>query len=591
MSTISEKLLALRNLMKSHSIDAYVIPSGDQHGSEYPSAYWQARAWISTFNGSAGTIIVTMDNAYLWADGRYHTQAEELLKNSPITLFKQGLPGVLSFQDWLVTNLDNNSTVGFDGRQFSVATVEKMIDSFEEKGIKISTMHDLVGEIWMDRPNFPLEKNFDLPLSSAGKTRADKINDVLAVIEKADANTFLLTSLDDIAWLFNIRLSNAMPAFGQVFAVISRDERVLFASSMNVVDVKNILEQEGIKILPYEDIFSYVKNLPNSTTIYFDPASVNWNLYHLIPEKCQKVEGTNPTKLMKSMKNEVEIKNSRHAHLKDGIAMTKFLYWLEQNVHNENITEYSAGCKLDELRWAQPDSFGPSFNTIAGYGPNGAMMHYSAKQDNTAILKPEGFFLVDSGGQYLDGLTDTTRTIALGGLSDDMKLHYTLALKGLIALSMAKFPKGTKGCNLDVLARQPLWELGLDYRCGTGHGVGYFLNVHEGPQGISQALSNVPLDLGQMTTIEPGFYAEGKYGIRIENIVLTVLDKQTEYGDFYKFDYLTLCPIDLKPVIKELLTSDQIAYLNDYHADVFAKLSAHLEADEVAWLKLATKAI
>ncbi len=588
---IAEKLAALRQLMTEKGIDAYIVPSSDPHGSEYPVDHWKSRAWVSTFKGSAGTVVVTADKAGLWTDGRYHTFAEELLKDTPIDLFKDRLPGVPTINDWLNETLAENSTVGFDGRLFSTTAVKAMQKKFEDKKISLISEFDLFQQIWTGRPELPLEENFDHDVKYTGKTRNAKLNELRAKMAEQKANVHILTTLDDIAWLYNIRLRNAMPAFGQAFSVVTEKEAHLFIAEKNITDVKEKLVDDGITLHPYEDAENFIAALPKDASVLLDPAKLNWSLYHAIPAKCAKVETANPTNLMKSIKNEAEIANSRNAHVKDGVAMVKFIHWMYQNLGEIKITECSAADKLAEFRWEQPDSFGPSFTTIPGYKDHAAQMHYSAEPATAYELEQEGFFLVDSGGQFLDGLTDTTRTFALGPVSEEQKRHYTLVLKGVIALSQAKFMKGTRGCNLDILARQPLWNEGIEYRCGTGHGVGYFLNVHEGPQNFSQGLTDVPIELGMMTTIEPGCYLEGRYGIRIENIVLTVKDKETEFGEFYKFEYLTLCPIDTTPVIKELLTAEEVAYLNDYHQTVYEKLSPLLTAEESEWLKNATAAI
>lgn len=584
---ISDKLSALRQEMAAKNIDAYIIGSSDPHGSEYPVGYWQARAWISSFAGSAGTVVVTADTAGLWTDGRYHTVAEELLADLPIDLFKQGVDGVQTVNEWLVDNLAEGSTVGFDGRLFGVKAVKGMNDAFADKKLNVVSEFDLFENIWIDRPELPFEKQFDHLVKYCGKSRAEKFTELRKVMAEKKANVHILTTLDDIAWLFNIRTSNTMPAFGQAYAVIEEEGIKLFVPERNVADVKDVLEADGVELLPYDAIIDYVKTIENRAVLV-DPAKINWGLYNQISESCTKVEAANPTNLMKAVKNEVEVVNSRTAHIKDGVAMVKFIQWLDTNIGKIKITELSADEVLTKFRWEQEDSFGPSFGTIPGYKDHAALPHYNATPECEYELKPEGLFLVDSGGQYLDGLTDTTRTFALGPVSEDQKKHYTLVLRGMLSLSMAKFLKGTRGCNLDVIARQPLWDAGLDYRHGTGHGVGYFLNVHEGPQNFSQSVSDVPMEIGMMTTIEPGYYQEGSHGIRIENIVVTQKEEETQWGEFYSFEALTLVPIDKKPIIKELMTEREINYLNAYHQNVYEKLSPFLNEDEKAWLETAT---
>ncbi len=590
--SLDKKIAALRAEMQAKKIDAYIVPSSDQHLSEYPVDHWKSRAWLTDFHGSAATVVVTQDAVNFWTDGRYHTFAKELFADSPITLFKQGIPGVPSYDKWIAENMPKGTVVGFDGRLFSATALRNFTTLFvEENEMTLETSYDLFATVWQDRPALPVEKSFDFKVKYAGKSRNEKIEELREKMAELKADTFILSVIDDIAWLFNIRLDDAMPAFGQAFAIITKTEAIYFGSDASLVDVKESLTADGIVIKPYDSIADEVAKMTAEQTVLFDPAKLNSALFQAIPEACGQVEKANPTNLMKSIKNETEIVCTRNAHIKDGVAMVKFIHWLYNTVGKETLTEYGAAEKLEAFRREQPDSFGPSFTTIPGYMANGAMMHYSADPVNSAELKPEGFFLVDSGGQYIDGLTDTTRTFALGAVTDEMKKHYTLVLKGVLALSLAKYMKGTRGCNLDYLARQPLWNEGLDYRCGTGHGVGYFLNVHEGPQNFSQGLTDVAFVPGMMTTVEPGCYLEGKYGIRIENILLTVEDKKTEFGEFYKFEYLTLCPIDTTPVIPELLSPEEREYLNNYHADVYKQLSPGLTADEQAWLKTATAAI
>lgn len=584
---IDDKLNALRQEMADRNIDAYIIPSSDPHGSEYPVRHWQARAWVSSFNGSAGTVVVTQTSAGLWTDGRYHIVAEELLANLPIDLFKQGVDGVPTVNEWLTETLNAGATVGFDGRLFGVKAVNMMKKEFLPKKLKIVSEFDLFEKIWTDRPALPFEKQFDHLVKFSGKSRKEKLAEIRAKMAACKASAHLLTTLDDIAWLFNIRTANTMPAFGQAYAVIEQDNATLFIPEANITDVKATLTKDGVKTLPYETITDYLKAI-KASAVLIDPAAVNWTLYNLIPESCRKVEVPNPTNLMKSIKNQVEVANSRNAHIKDGVAMVQFIHWLECNIGKIKITELSADEMLTKCRWAQNNSFGPSFGTIPAYKEHAAMAHYSATPEGQHELKPEGLFLVDSGGQYLDGLTDTTRTFALGPVSEEQKIHYTLVLKGMLSLSMAKFLKGTRGCNLDIIARQPLWDHGLDYRHGTGHGVGYFLNVHEGPQGFSQGLNDVPMEVGMMTTIEPGYYVEGSHGIRIENIVVTQKEEETQWGEFYSFEALTLVPIDKKPIVKTLMSEREINYLNSYHQNVYEKLSPFLSESESTWLKAAT---
>jgi len=587
---ITKRLEELRKEMACKNIAAYIIPSSDPHGSEYPAPRWGARGWISNFHGSAGTVVVTAHSAGLWTDGRYHIFAEELLANQPIDLYKMGLPTVPTINQWLVDNLPENSTIGFDGRLFSASAVRTMKEVFKQKSFSISSEFDLLENIWTDRPGAPQEENFDYKIQYAGKSRQEKITVLRNEMTKAGADCHILTVLDDIAWLYNIRLNDAMPAFGQAYTIITLDQATLFIDAASIENCRQTLEDESIIIEPYDSIIDHVKLIPETSKILLSPKFTNWQIYSACPKSVQIIEAENPTRLLKSIKNDVEIKNSRHAHLKDGVAMVRLIRWVEENA-GTGITEWDVLLKSESFRREQKDNFGNSFTTIAGYKGNAAMMHYAPTPEKSLTLQKEGFLLIDSGGQYIDGLTDTTRTLMLGPVTDEMKKYYTLVLQGMIRLSMAKFPKGTRGISLDILARQALWQEGADYRCGTGHGVGHFLNVHEGPQGFSQAFVDVPLELGMMTTVEPGYYPAGQYGIRIENIVLTQFSETTEYGDYYNFEYLTLCPIDTKPILAELLSPAERTYLNNYHATVFDKLSPRLNEEEVAWLKTATKAI
>ncbi len=587
---MSARLQLVRSAMKKNNLDAYIIPASDPHGSEYPAARWASRAWISNFHGSFGSVVVTATQAGLWTDGRYHIFAEELLADQPMDLFKQGLPETPTINAWLVEQLPQASCVGFDGRLFNTDAVRTMKKEFAKSEFSICSEFDLMDDAWADRPGVPTEQNFDHLIEYAGKSRAEKLTRLRDKMTTLGADTHIITVLDDISWLYNIRLVDAMPAFGQAYTIVTQTEAILFIDSKSIIDVKEVLIADGLTILPYDSIISEVKALPETATILLSSKFTNWEVYNACPTSCKIIDAENPVRLFKSMKNEVEIANTKNAHLKDGVAMVRLLRWIEENLDNK-ITEWDVYTKADEFRRQQPLSFGQSFATIPGYKANAAMMHYAPSATCSATLEREGFLLIDSGGQYTDGLTDTTRTLMLGPVTDEMKKFYTLVLKGMVSLSMAKFPKGTRGTQLDVLARQPLWNEGANYRCGTGHGVGYFLNVHEGPQNFGPGMVDVPLELGMMTTVEPGYYPAGEYGVRIENIVLTTSAETTEYGEYYKFDFLTLCPIDTKPVLTELLSAKEIDYLNSYHQTVYDKLSKVLTAEECVWLKEATKAI
>ncbi|MFD3158556.1 aminopeptidase P family protein [Haloimpatiens sp. FM7330] len=591
--TVKERVESLRKLMKDRNIDAYIIPSFDAHQSEYVADHWKARAWISGFTGSAGTAVITNKENGLWTDGRYFIQAAKQLKGSGINLFKMGQPNVPTFIDWLYDILDENAVVGFDGRVFSVSDIKKMEKKFSKKNIKINVKYDLINLIWKDRPAIPMDKIFIHDVKYAGKSRSEKINEVRKHMKEKGATTYLLTSLDDIAWLYNIRGNdvNNNPVV-TAYALIKENESYLFISKEKVSkDIEEELCKEGVKVREYNEIQKYIEDLKDDDSVLYDPVKTNSWLYSLMPNNCEKIEEDNITTLMKAVKNDVEIGNLKKCHVRDGVAMVKFLYWLKNNVGKEKITEITASDKIENLRSQQQNFKEISFDTIAGYKDHAAMMHYKATPDITYELENEGMLLVDSGGQYLDGTTDITRTIVLGKLTDEEKFDYTLVLKSHIALATVKFLYGCTGTHLDAIARQPVWKYGLDYKCGTGHGVGFFLNVHEGPHRISPALNSVKMEDGMIITNEPGIYKEGKHGIRTENELLVVKDEKTDCGQFMRFESVTYCPYDLEGIKVEMLTEDEKEYVNNYHKMVYKKLSPYLNKEEQNWLANATKEI
>ncbi|CAM2736244.1 aminopeptidase P family protein [Hathewaya histolytica] len=590
---IKERVQELRKLMQEKGIQAYVIPSSDAHQSEYVAPHWKGREWISGFTGSAGTVVVTLDDAGLWTDGRYFIQAEKQLEGSGIKLFKMGQPSVPTIKEWLKSVLKDNDTIGFDGKTVSRTFAEELESTLYKKNIKFNLQWDLLGTLWNDRPSIPEDKIFTLDVKYAGLSRTEKINNVREEMKKLEGNNFLLSSLDDIAWLFNIR-GNDVPCNPVIisYALISLDEAILFVNGKKVPEnVRKELECDGILIKEYEEVENYLNRLKSGDSVIYDPTKTNMWLFNSIKEEAGKVEAQNITTKMKGIKSEVELENMRIAHIKDGVAMVKFLYWLDNNLGKERITEISATNKLEEFRKEGEDFKGISFGTIAGYKEHAAMMHYSATEDSDYELEKRGMFLVDSGGQYLEGTTDITRTMVLGELTQEEKRDFTLVLKGVINLSMAKFLYGVTGTNLDVLARRPLWEYGIDYKCGTGHGVGFFLNVHEGPHAIR--VNHVPtvFEEGMVVTNEPGVYKEGKHGIRLENILVVKKDESTESGQFMKFETITFCPMHLDGVVVELLSPEERTWLNNYHAEVYEKLSPYLDEEHRAWLKYQTRAI
>lgn len=590
---IRERVEKLRGLMKEKKIDAYIIPSSDAHQSEYVAEYWKGRRWISGFTGSAGTVVITLEDAGLWTDGRYYIQAQKQLNNSGIRLFRMADPGVQSYIEWLKDVLKEKNCVGFDGSILSVKKVKDMEKALKTKGITLNMEHDLINELWQDRPEIPTASIFVHDVKYAGKSRVEKLNEVRGEMKNKGTNYYLLTSLDDIAWLLNIRgadvLNNPIVIAN---VIISENNCYLFIDSSKVPhDIRAELESEGVEIRDYNKTQEFLQGLTESDSIIFDINKTNMSLYNAININSKKIECPNITTKLKAIKNEIEIENLRCCQINDGVAMVKFIKWLKSSVGKENITEISAEEKLEGFRKQQELFVGPSFDTIAGYKEHAAMMHYKATPENQYTLKNEGFLLVDSGGQYFNGTTDITRTIVLGKLTEEEKRDFTLVLKGYIALNTVKFLSGATGSNLDILARKPIWEYGIDYKCGTGHGVGFFLNVHEGPQGFSQVPNDIKLEKGMVVTNEPGIYKEGKHGIRTENVMLVCEDEKTEFGQFMKFEEITYCPIDLEGINKDMLTDSEKKWLNYYHKDVYTKLSPYLDEDQKRWLKEETRQI
>lgn len=590
---IIDRIRRLRKEMSDKGIDAYIVPSSDPHMSEYVAAHWEGRKWLSGFTGSAGTLVITQDSCGLWTDGRYYVQAEKQLEGTGIRLFKFGMEGVKSFTEWIADTLGQGECVGMDGKLFSVSQVRNMEKIFSKKGILINKEHDLLMGIWKDRPAIPRETVFVHDMVYAGRTAAQKIEDVREMMAQKGASYHLVSSLDDIAWLYNIRGGDV--AYNPVaisYALISEEKAWLFINEDKVsVPVREHLSDNGVEIEDYERIESYLSRLGRGDTILLDPQRVNSWLYDSIGREARIEEDTAITTILKAVKNQVEIENLKKAHIKDGVAMVKFLCWLDNNLSKEEITEITVADKLEEFRSQQENYMGLSFPTIAGYGDHGAIVHYQADEESAYTLKPHGLLLIDSGCQYLEGTTDITRTIALGPTTPQQRSDYTLTLKGNIKLSRTRFLKGATGTNLDILARLYLWEHGIDYKHGTGHGVGYFLNVHEGPQSISPRISMVKLEEGMLVSNEPGVYREGSHGIRIENLLLVAGDIETEFGEFLRFEPVTLCPIDLAAVEPDLLDEEEKRWLNQYHERVYDTLSPLLDEKERLWLKDKTKAI
>lgn len=595
---IKQRIENIRDLMKEKNIYAYIVPSSDYHQSEYVGDYFKSREFMSGFTGSAGTLIISMDEAGLWTDGRYFIQAENELKDSGIKLFKMGEEGVPTIEEYLLEKLPKNSTLGFDGRVMSVKEGQSLANKLAFKGINIEYKYDLVNDIWEDRCSLPTEKAFLLGTEYSGESFSDKLSRIRAVMKAKKATTHILASLDDIAWLFNIRgrdvKSNPVVLS---YAVISIDSVYLFIDKNKIgEDIRAELSKENVQIKGYEEVYEFIKKIEENEVVLIDTSKVNYAIYSNIPSNVQKIEERNPSILFKSIKNEIELKNIRNSHIKDGVAFTKFMYWLKNNIGKIEITEISATQKLEEFRREQDKFIEPSFSTIAAYKDHAAMMHYSATEESNYKLEPRDLFLVDSGGQYFDGTTDITRTIALGPIPENVRKDFTNVVRGMIRLSKAKFLYGCRGYNLDILARGPLWEEGIDYKCGTGHGIGFVLNVHEGPNGFRWKVredidDTCILEEGMVTTNEPGVYVENSHGIRIENEIVVRKAEKNEYGQFMDFEVITFAPIDLDAIDESLILKDEKVYLNNYHKQVYDKISPYLNEEEKQWLKTYTREI
>ena len=595
---IKQRIENIRDLMKEKNIYAYIVPSSDYHQSEYVGDYFKSREFMSGFTGSAGTLIISMDEAGLWTDGRYFIQAENELKDSGIKLFKMGEEGVPTIEEYLLEKLPKNSTLGFDGRVMSVKEGQSLANKLAFKGINIEYKYDLVNDIWEDRCSLPTEKAFLLGIEYSGESFSDKLSRIRAVMKAKKATTHILASLDDIAWLFNIRgrdvKSNPVVLS---YAVITIDSVYLFIDKNKIgEDIRAELSKENVQIKGYEEVYEFIKKIEENEVVLIDTSKVNYAIYSNIPSNVQKIEERNPSILFKSIKNEIELKNIRNSHIKDGVAFTKFMYWLKNNIGKIEITEISATQKLEEFRREQDKFIEPSFSTIAAYKDHAAMMHYSATEESNYKLEPRDLFLVDSGGQYFDGTTDITRTIALGPIPENVRKDFTNVVRGMIRLSKAKFLYGCRGYNLDILARGPLWEEGVDYKCGTGHGIGFVLNVHEGPNGFRWKVredidDTCILEEGMVTTNEPGVYVENSHGIRIENEIVVRKAEKNEYGQFMDFEVITFAPIDLDAIDESLILKDEKVYLNNYHKQVYDKISLYLNEEEKQWLKTYTREI
>lgn len=584
-------LEALRDLMRSKHIDAVIIPGTDPHQSEYPSEHWKFRDYVSGFTGSNGTAVVTLDDAGLWTDSRYFLQAAEQLEGSGFTLRKENIPGEPTVLEWLGEVLDEDAVVGVDGRLFSLIEANRIEIFCAQNGFMFAPDFRAAEAIWTDRLARPMNPAFVHDEALAGEDVDSKISRVVDALDAADADGLLITALDEIAWLLNLRGSDVdYTPVVIAFAYVSEDERVLFIDSEKVTsEVKDHLKKYGVKIKDYDDIEKFLGKISSTATVMVDPNRVSDALGQAMI--CNKTYMASPVIALKGVKNECQIAGFRQAMLYDGAAMVRMMMWLEQNVAN-GITEMDVDRRLQQERAAYASNRGDSFHMIAGYKDHGAIVHYEATDESAYTLAPEGLLLIDTGGQYLEGTTDITRTISLGNPTAAEKHDYTLILKGHLALSRAVFPKGTMGVQLDVLARGPLWNEGMTYLHGTGHGVGHFLGCHEGPQSIRMEANPTPLELGMVTSNEPGIYKTGEYGIRTENLLLCVpACSNEEWGEFYKFESLTLFPYDTTLMDMDMLSREEVKQINDYHAMVCERLRPLLNADEAQWLEQKCKSI
>ncbi|MCI7586084.1 MAG: aminopeptidase P family protein [Sodaliphilus sp.] len=584
-------LEALRDLMRSKHIDAVIIPGTDPHQSEYPSEHWKFRDYVSGFTGSNGTAVVTLDDAGLWTDSRYFLQAAEQLEGSGFTLRKENIPGEPTVLEWLGEVLDEDAVVGVDGRLFSLIEANRIEMFCAQNGFMFAPDFRAAEAIWTDRPARPMNPAFVHDEALAGEDVDSKISRVVDALDAADADGLLITALDEIAWLLNLRGSDVdYTPVVIAFAYVSEDERVLFIDSEKVTsEVKDHLKKYGVKIKDYDDIEKFLGKISSTATVMVDPNRVSDALGQAMI--CNKTYMASPVIALKGVKNECQIAGFRQAMLYDGAAMVRMMMWLEQNVAN-GITEMDVDRRLQQERAAYASNRGDSFHMIAGYKDHGAIVHYEATDESAYTLAPDGLLLIDTGGQYLEGTTDITRTISLGNPTAAEKHDYTLILKGHLALARAVFPKGTMGVQLDVLARGPLWNEGMTYLHGTGHGVGHFLGCHEGPQSIRMEANPTPLELGMVTSNEPGIYKTGEYGIRTENLLLCVpACSNEEWGEFYKFESLTLFPYDTTLMDMDMLSREEVKQINDYHAMVCERLRPLLSADEAQWLEQKCKSI
>ena len=599
LSTVIDRVAALRGAMQRHRIDAFIVPSADPHLSEYLPGHWKGREWLSGFTGSVGTFIATSSFAGVWTDGRYWTQAETELAGSGVELMKIPSGASLQHIDWLAASMAPGQTVAVDARVLGLSTARLLADALAARGIVLRTDIDLLNEVWSERPALPADRVFEHAAPFAATPRAAKLAATREAMAKAGANAHFISALDDIAYLFNLRGSDV--SFNPVFlahALLTPERATLFVCDGKVpADLRAALQADGVHLARYDDAAGALATLGADTALLIDPRRVTAGMRAAVDPATRVIEAVNPTTYAKSRKTGAEAAHVRAAMEQDGAALCEFFAWLEATLHNpqrDTLTEAAIDRHITAARARRPGFVSPSFGTIAGFNANGAIIHYRATEQSHAVIEGDGLLLIDSGGQYLGGTTDITRVVAVGDISDAQRRDVTLVLKGLIALSATRFPRGTRSPLLDAIARAPIWAAGIDYGHGTGHGVGYFLNVHEGPQSISPSTAPDPhtaMEPGMITSIEPGIYRPGKWGIRIENLVLNVAADATEFGEFLRFETLTLCPIDTRCLNLAILRADEKAWINDYHATVRARLAPHVAGEAAAWLHTRTEEI
>lgn len=594
---IQERIESLRELMAKRGIDAYLIPTADFHESEYVGDYFKCREFMTGFTGSAGTAVITAKEAGLWTDGRYFVQAAGQLEGTGVVLNKMGQEGVPSIEEYLEKNLPENGCLGFDGRVVNSQMGAAFKELLKYKHVRIAYDEDLVDMIWKNRPNPSAEPVWILSENYAGKSAALKLEDLRNAMRKEKADAHILTTMDDIAWLLNIR-GNDVSCNPVVlsYAMVTLDRFYLFINEEVLKDEgKEYLKNLGVTVCPYSDVYMAVSQL-RGQTVLLETAKTNYAIVRSINDTNQIIDRMNPTALQKAIKNPVEVENMKRAHIKDGAAMVKFIYWLKKNVGKETITEVSAAEHLDRLRSLQEGNLGLSFDTISAYGPNAAMCHYKATRESDAVIEPRGLYLVDSGGQYYEGTTDVTRTLAMGPLTDVQREHFTLTVISMLRLGAVKFLYGSRGLTLDYVAREPFWSRGINFDHGTGHGVGYLLNVHERPNGIRWRMvperqDNCVFEEGMVTSDEPGVYIEGSHGVRTENLLVCKKAEKNEYGQFMIFEFLTMVPIDIEALDLSLMTERDKELLNGYHKKVYETISPCLTEEEAQWLLENTRAV